>query len=292
MRLILFFVTLTHSLFAIINTPLHTTITSVNEEEITTQVVAGAQVGMYGAVVHWFDDKHSTALSWVEVKKIEENSITLQMLPIHALEQSALPSGRWIAKAGDEVILGYNYQRALLIAPNSNIYKKVTSYHKDRNWVHPDIFATTLSSNGHPTPLREDFTQTCRANNIGIVAFMFDKSIITVDCQSFKILQNKSTSIKAEDPQLPFYTRVTHIEANWFGEGSDELEEYSPYYIELIAQNNPENSWIQTYKRKREEATNSQDESWLDSLFGSTLEHVEIGTKTSDSDDIISGAQE
>jgi len=267
MRLILLFVFFTNYLFAIINAPLHTNITSVNEQEISTPTVEGAQVGMYGAIVHWFDETHATALSWVEIKKIDEDGITLTMAPILALEQSALPSGRWVPKIGDEVILGYNYQRGLLIAPNSNIYKKITHYHQDRSWVHPDIFATTLSSNGHPTPLREDFTAVCRANNIGIVSFMFDKSIITVDCHSFKILQNKSTSVKADDPQLPFYSRVTNIEANWFGEGSDELEEYSPHYIELIAENNPGNEWIHTYKTKREQATMGEDESWFDSIF-------------------------
>ncbi len=270
MRITLLIVLFTNYLFAIINSPVHTQITSVTGQEITTPMVKDVQVGMYGVIVHWFDDTHATALSWVEIKKIEADSITLAMAPILALEQSALPSGKWVPKVGDEVILGYNYQRGLLIAPNSSIYKKITHYHQDRSWVHPDIFATALSSNGHPTPLREDFTATCRANNIGIVSFMFDKSIITVDCQSFKILQNKSTSVRADDPQLPFYTRVTNIEANWFGEGSDELEEYSPHYIELLAENNPDNEWIHIYKMKREQATADKEESWFDSIFGNS----------------------
>lgn len=275
MRLTLLFFLFTNYLFAVINSPVHTKITSVSETEITTPVVDGAQVGMYGVIVHWFDDTHSTALSWVEIKKIESDTIILTMVPIRALEQSALPSGKWVPKIGDEVILGYNYHRALLIAPNSSIYRKITHYHQDRNWVHPDIFATALSSNGHPTPLREDFTSACRANNIGIVSFMFDKSIITVDCQSFKILQNKSTSVRADDPQLPFYTRVTNIEANWFGEGSDELEDYSPHYIELIAENNPDNEWINIYKMKREQATMTEEESWFDAFFKNiNLQHV------------------
>ena len=275
MRLILLFVFLTNYLFALINTPIHTQITSVHDEEVTASYVEGAQVGMYGAIVHWFDKTHSIALSWVEVKKIDGETITLSTAPILALEQSALPSGKWEPKAGDEVILGYNYQRGLLIAPNNSVYKKVTYFHKEREWIHPDVFAATLSRNGHPTPLREDFEETCRSYNIGVVAFMFDKSLITLDCQSFKVMENKSTSIKAEDPQLPFYTRVTNIEANWFGEGSDELEEYSPYYIELIAENNPENEWIHIYKMKREQATMEEDESWFGSIFKSMkLKHV------------------
>jgi hypothetical protein len=269
MRLILFITLFTSHLFALINTPMHTEVIAANEKELTIPTIEGSQVGMYGAVVRWFDDKHSTALSWVEVKSIEGEKTILSMIPIRALEQSALPSGNWTPRVGDEVVLGYNYHRALLIAPNPSIYKKITSYHTERQWVHPDIFASVISSKGHPTPLREDFSYACRANNIGVVYFMFDKSIMTLDCHSFKILQNKSTSVKSTEQQLPFYTRVPHIEANWFGEGSDELEEYDAYYIELIAENNPENSWIQTYKRTREQAVDdNKDVSWFDAWFG------------------------
>ena len=265
MRLILLFILSSLSLFAITNTLLHTKIVSINSNEITASYIEGAQVGMFGAIVHSFDATHSTALSWVEVQSIESDTMHLSTSAILALEQSALPSGTWTPEIGDEIILGYNYQRALLIAPSSSIYKKITNYHNERSWIHPDIFATNLSALGHPTPLKEDFSATCRSNNIGIVSFMFDKSIISVDCQSFKILENKSTSIVQEDAQLPFYTRVPNIIANWFGEGSDEMQAYSPYYIELLAQNNPENSWIQNYKDNT--LGKEDDSSWFGSFF-------------------------
>ncbi len=277
MRLILLFVFSSLSLFAIINTPLQTKIISINSNEITASNIEGAQVGMFGAIVHTFDEAHSTALSWVEVQSITADVIHLSTSPIFALEQSALPSGTWTPQVGDEIVLGYNYHRGLLIAPNSSIYKKITGYHQERSWVHPDIFATDLSALGHPTPLKEDFSATCRSNNIGIVSFMFDKSIISVDCQSFKILENRSISITQEEASLPFYTRVPNILANWFGEGSDEMETYSPYYIELLAQNNPENSWIQNY---RDNALGKEDDgSWFGSFFsGSTRVHDDEDT--------------
>jgi len=269
MRLFLLALFLTTHLLAVINAPMHTTVKSLNEDEetLTITTLAKTQVGMYGAVSHWFDATHSAALSWVEVIKIEGETTTLKLIPILALEQSALPSGTWTPKVGDEVIIGYNYQRSMLIAPNASIYKKITSYHKDRQWVHPDIFASVISSNGHPSPLPEDFEMMCKMNNIGTVAFMFDKSIITVDCLSFTILQNKSTSVKSKEQHVPFYSRVLNIEANWFGEGSDEIEDYDAYYVDLLAKNNPQNEWIQTYKHKRDAAM-GKNESWFSSLFG------------------------
>jgi len=269
MRYLLSLLLLSTYLFAIISEPVHSKITAINEDEqiISISPIAGAQVGMYGIIVQHFTDAHATALSWIEVTEIQAERISAKMIPIYALEQSALPTGTWTAKIGDEVILGYNYHRALLIAPNLGMYKKVTGYHKDKKWVHPDIFTTVLSSHGHPSPLQEDFQYTCRANNIGLVSFLFDKSIITVDCQSFKIVQNKSTSITIDETQLPFYTRVANIEANWFGDGSDEMTEYSPYYVSLLAESNPNNEWIQTYQKVLE--SEKEDESWFSSWFSS-----------------------
>ena len=273
MQYLLSLLLLSTYLFAIIQEPIHTTITAINEDEevISISPIQGAQVGMYGVIVQHFTNTHSTALSWVEITDIQADTISAKMIPIFALEQSALPTGTWTAEIGDEVVLGYNYHRALLIAPNPSVYKKVTTYHHNRKWIHPDIFTTVLSSHGHPSPLVEDFQYTCRANNIGLVSFVFDKSIVTVDCQSFKIVQNKTTSLTTDEIQLPFYTRVVNIEANWFGKGSDEMTEYSPYYISLLAENNPDNEWIQTYQKIQEK----EEDSWFASWFSDSEESVE-----------------
>jgi len=269
MRLFLLALLFSTTLFGLINAPIHTPVTSVDEEneEITITTIKNTQVGMYGVVSHWFNKTHSVALMWVEITKIEDDTTTLSLIPILVLEQSALPSGTWKVKVDDDVALGYNYQRALLIAPNASIYKKITKYHNDRQWVHPDIFASTLSSNGHPSPLKEDFAQVCRANNIGTIAFMFDKSIITVDCQSFIIIKNKSTTIQSKERQVPFYTRVPHIENNWFGSGSNDIENYDAYYVDLLAEHNPDNVWIQKYQHARNKASENEEDGWFDSFF-------------------------
>ena len=251
MHYLLSFIFIFSSAFALINEPIHSQIISISQdkEHIFIKPIEGAELGMYGVIVQSFDETHTTALSWVEVLSINAESIEVKSIPIKALEQSALPSGTWMPKNGDKVILGYNYHRALLISPNASTYKKVTHENRQYHWVHPDIFAAVLASNGHPTPLQEDFKNACRANNIGTVGFIFDNSIVTVDCQSFKIIKVKKTDYKISDLQLPFYTRVNNIEANWFGKGSDELLSFAPYYANLLAENNPDNDWIQTYSK-------------------------------------------
>jgi len=269
MRFIFLISLISSYLLALINAPIHTPVTGVDKEseKLTIKTLSNTQVGMYGVVSHWFDKSHSIALSWVEIKKIDGDITTLKLTPILALEQSALPNGTWEPKIGDDVVIGYNYQRALLIAPTPSIYRKITSYHRDRTWIHPDVFASHLSYNGHPSPLKEDFTSMCRQNNIGTIAFMFDKSIITVDCQTFKILKNKSTSVQSKESQVPFYSRVPNIEANWFGDGSNEIEDYDRYYINLLVEYNPKNEWIKKYKHNREAALGSDESNWFSSLF-------------------------
>ncbi|HIC43145.1 MAG TPA: hypothetical protein EYO73_02275 [Sulfurimonas sp.] len=269
MRFILLLSFFTYSLFALISEPLHSKVTSVNLEEQTLSIhfIEGARVGMYGAIVKNLGESHSIALKWIEITSIEGDSIKAKMIPILALEQSALPSGTWVAEEGDHAVIGYNYHRALLIAPNPSIYKKVTGYHTNKQWIHPDIFTTVLSSHGHPSPLVEDFFHMCRSNNIGSVSLVFDKSIISIDCQSFKIIENKAISLKTNEIQVPFYTRISNIQANWFGEGNDEIQDYHMYYVNLLAQNNPDNKWIQTYKAIKNKE--NQKGSWFDSLFSS-----------------------
>lgn len=281
MRYILSLFLFSTYLFALISEPMSSNVISVNDKDETVNInfAKGAQVGMYGVIIKSLDATHEIALKWIEITAIQGELVSAKMIPILALEQNALPTGNWVPSAGDKVVLGYNYHRALLIAPNPSVYKKVTTYHKERKWVHPDIFTTILSSHGHPSPLVEDFTFTCRANNIGTVSFVFDKSIISVDCQSFKIIQNKTISLKTDETQVPFYTRITHIEANWFGKGNDEIEDYNTYYIDLIAKNNPQNEWIQTYKAVQDKE--NKGSSWFGSWFSSN----KVTTDNTDEDD-------
>lgn len=136
--------------------------------------------------------------------------------------------------------LAFGYTRGLLIAPNDEIYHRVTRGVKHLQWVHPDIFATILSFNGHPTPLREDFSKLSIATSVGLVFLYLDEKLFTVDAKSFKILTITEAKLKQESTKLPFYTRVEEIDASWWGEGSSDLESYEPHYYELLQEANPE----------------------------------------------------
>jgi hypothetical protein len=226
-------------------------ILSVNEDEsLATIKIAKIDVGMSGFVVHKIAQNHSSILKNVVVKSFdkEKQIATLALSEYDALRQNALPNGDWHVEVGDVVVLAFGYTRGVLIAPSDDIYYRITRITratKQLQWIHPDIFATILSFNGHPTPLREDFSALSRAASVGLIFIFLDEKLYMVDSKTFVILNISDAPLKQKSVKLPFYTRVEQIEAAWWGEGSDELESYEPYYFALLKEANPDNKQLQ-----------------------------------------------
>ncbi|WP_324172205.1 plasminogen-binding N-terminal domain-containing protein [Sulfurimonas sp.] len=217
---------------------------SIDEHRnIATIKIKKIDIGMSGFISHNVDDSHSVILKNIEVISFDKESeiATLKMTPYDALRNNSLPKGKWKVKVGDTAILAFGYTRGVLIAPNDEIYYRIIRSIKNLQWVHPDIFATILSFNGHPTPLREDFTKLSIATSVGLIFFFLDEKLYTADSKSFKILNITDAPLKQSKVKLPFFSRVDKIEANWFGDGSDELETYESYYFGLLSEANPNN---------------------------------------------------
>jgi hypothetical protein len=217
---------------------------SVNDENKTATIkVAKVDVGVSGYLVHKIVENHSSILWNVTVVAYDKESkiATLKLSNFDALKNNALPKGKWKAVVGDKVELAFGYTRALLIAPSEEIYHQITKS-VNIQWIHPDIFATILSYRGHPTPLKKDFTAMSVATSVGLLFVYLDKKLYTVDIRSFKILNISEAPLVQDTVQLPFYSRVEHIEANWWGAGSDELKDYETYYYGLLTEFNNENT--------------------------------------------------
>ncbi|MBN2815369.1 MAG: plasminogen-binding N-terminal domain-containing protein [Campylobacterales bacterium] len=221
-----------------------TPIVSLDEENQTATIsIDKIDIGMSGFAFHQIAPGHTSILKNVVVTDfdVESKTATLKLIEFNALRNNSLPSGKWKLAVGDTVELAFGYTRALLVAPSEEIYYRITKSVKVQ-WVHPDLFATVLSFRGHPTPLKEDFEAMSIASSSGLLFIYLDKKVYTVDMLSMKILSISDAPLTQDSVKLPFYSRVEEIDANWFGEGSDELEEYEPHYYELLAQNNTKNS--------------------------------------------------
>jgi len=215
-------------------------ILSVNEAQNRVTIkLKHIDIGVSGFIVHKIAPNHTSILKNVSVIGFdkERHIATLKMSDFNALNNNSLPLGKWKVTKGDEVQLAFAYSRAVLIAPSEEIYHRITKSIRVQ-WVHSDIFATVLSYRGHPTPLKADFEALSVASSVGLLFIYLDKKVYTVDIKSFNILNISEAPLVQDSVQLPFYSRVEEIEANWFGEGNDELEDYESYYYELLSHYN------------------------------------------------------
>jgi len=210
-------------------------LTLESEKNLATIKIDKIDVGMSGFIVHEIAPQHTSILKNAVVVAYDSQSkiATLKMSDYTGLRNNALPSGKWRVAVGDTAVFAFAYSRALLIAPNEEIYHEVTKGVKTQ-WIHPDIFATILSFNGHPTPIKEDFEAMSEASSIGLIFIYLEQKLFMLDAKSFKILTINDAPLVQESVVLPFYTRVETIDAAWWGEGSSKLSSYEPHYYELL----------------------------------------------------------
>ena len=260
-RIILFFI-LTFSLFAgVVKNPI---LSVDNVNDIVTIKVERIDIGVSGFLVHRLSQRTSSILKSLEVIHYNELTkiATLKMKKFDSLAQNSLPTGNWDVEVGDIAILAYGYTRALLIAPNEEIYYRVTKATSALHWLHPDIFTTILSFNGHPTPLKSDFIEVSNATSVGLIFFYINQKLFTVDAQSMKIINITDAALNQTKVQLPFYSRITEIDAAWWGDGSSELEAYEPYYCKLLIENNPKNKEAQKICSMQSDIVEEGGSSW------------------------------
>lgn len=242
---ILLLLTLTLTLVAgVIKTPI---LSIDSSNSLATIYAENIDVGVSGFIAHRLSNNNTTILKDVEVIKFDKatKTATLKMSDFVQFKHDALPSANWKVRVGDMAVLAFGYNRALLIAPTEEIYHRVTKATKQVVWLHPDVFATVLSLSGHPTPLKEDFLKMSEDTSVGLVFFFLNQKLLTVDIKTLKVINIIDAPLKQDGAKLPFYSRVDEIEANWWGDGSDQLESYEPYYLELLMQNNPNNAQLQ-----------------------------------------------
>ncbi len=250
-KIILFLIISINLIAGVIKSPLLT----YNEESLTATIkVKSVDVGMSGFVVHNIAPNHNAILKNVLVISFDKETqiATLKVSDYDGLRNNALPTGKWKVKVGDSVVLAFGYTRALLVAPSEEIYYRISKSVKIQ-WLHPDIFATILSFEGHPTPLKEDFDVMSSASSIGLIFIYLEGRVYTIDSKSFSILSISDAPLAQDNVVLPFYTRIQNIDEAWWGEGSNPLEEYAPHYYKLLVQHNKKNKKLYEIIEKSDE---------------------------------------
>ena len=250
-KIVLFLILVLHLSANVIISP----ILSIDEKKDEATIkIKKADIGMSGFITHNIAKNHNSILKNIVVSAYDKESeiATLKMSSYDGLRNNALPSGKWKIQVGDNAILAFGYSRALLIAPSEEIYHLISKSVKIQ-WLHPDIFATILSFRGHPTPLKSDFYAMSVASSIGLVFIYLHQNVYTIDAKSFAILSISDAPLVQEKVMLPFYSRVEHIDENWWGEGSEPMTEYEMNYYELLVKANPKNNNLYNIIKKQDE---------------------------------------
>jgi hypothetical protein len=192
-------------------------------------------IGTTGIVMHNINEKHQTIMARVEVISQKETTL-VKFSPFSDLEQDALPTLQSSISLGDTVQLGWLHDRILVIAPTQSSYQLLQKGQKDKTFINSDLLALHLSKEGHPSPLKSDIQDFCKNYDIGVIQFVIGNTIYKVDAYSFKVLESIKATFPEQEAQVPFFSHVKEIDANWWGEGSDPISNYINYYTELLGE--------------------------------------------------------
>ncbi len=210
--------------------------TKVLETSDTQVVIADSPeivIGASGVIKHSFDAKTTTIIARGDVVQKDGTKAVLKLAKFEMLSQGAFPEAGVKPIVGDEVIMNYLYDRALIVVPNANVFRDITKEYSDITWIHPDLVAAYLSKLYRPNPDQTIFRQACYQNTASLIFFGIKDQGYFVDCHNFNTIKTVKISNSGET-QLPFYARVKDIETSWFSWSSSKISDYDSYYKTLI----------------------------------------------------------
>lgn len=190
-------------------------------------------VGSSGIVMRSFGNGLKSIIARVVVDSKDGARARVHFEVYSQLKQKSLPVPNYMPANGDEIVLNYLYDRALIIAPNVEVYEQVLKAFPNISFVHPDLVGAQLSIDYKPNPGQEDFRNACATNIAGVIFIALENEAMFVDCGSFKPLK-KFKSGQIAEYHLPFYTRVRDINTIFWKIDGEHINNYDKYYRFLL----------------------------------------------------------
>jgi hypothetical protein len=168
--------------------------------------------GMSGIVIHNYGNSLEAITSYLTQTSSDGSAKIISKDIIH---HDKLPTIKTTVSAGDKVIGGYLYNNVLLLAPDANTYARITSSHH-KKWIHPDLFALFLSTEGDDYPTKENLAAFAKTYQVGLIYIVRNGSAVLLDPVSGQIVSQKTMSNLPKQGQYPFYMRFDEIQTGWF----------------------------------------------------------------------------
>jgi len=209
-KIVLFLLALSLANAEFYPTKTNTTITAINGNSVTLAKALNKK-GMNGVVIHKFDERLQAIVGYI-AQSNGNSAITIKGT---AITHTSLPSVKNNYRVGDSVIGGYMYDNILLLAPNEKIYADITR-NSNKNWIHPDIFATFLSKNSQGFPNRENLEIFAKEYQVGLIYIIKKDFAILYDPITHSIVGKREFNDNVVDVKSPFYMRLKSIKSGLF----------------------------------------------------------------------------
>ncbi len=187
------------------------TIASVGKKSVTLSTPLPVE-GMSGIVMHNYGSGLEAATAYA-IQRAGKN-ITIKKEQI--VNHDKLPAIKTAIESGDKVIGGYLYDNVLLLAPDANTYAKITSRYQ-KHWIHPDLYAVFLSSEGKDLPTKENLAEFAKEYEVGLIYIVKKNKAVLLDPVSGAHVAEKNISATPSKGKFPFFMRLDGIESGWFG---------------------------------------------------------------------------
>jgi hypothetical protein len=198
---------------------IQTSIKSVQGKTLTLETNFPVD-GMSGVVVHHYGKEVNAITSY-----ITSSNDKVSLINTDILHHDKLPTIKTAVAANDKVIGGYLYDTVLLLAPDADTYAKIISQDK-KKWIHPDLFALYLSTEGEEKPTRENLAQFAQKYHVGLIYIVQKNSAILLDPISGKIVGKKVMTDTPAKGQFPFYIRFKKEDSGWWFGKSNQGDYY------------------------------------------------------------------
>lgn len=212
-----------------------TKVLDVTNTQISIADSSDIVIGASAVIKHTFDEKATSIIARADVVQKDGSRAILKVSKFEMIAQGSFPDTGIKPTVGDDVIVNYLYDRALIIVPNQDVFKDVTKQYSDITWIHPDLVAAYLTKLYRPNPDKKLFQQACYQNASSLIFFGVQSKGYFMDCNNFNVLKIIDIRTGGET-QKPFYARINNIESSWFSWDSKEMKDYHSYYQTLLFQ--------------------------------------------------------
>jgi len=191
----------------------HTYIESVKGDKVTLHTPF-ANKGMSGMVIHKFGDSLFANLGYLMPTKEKKHFIFSAQT---SLEHPTLPTIKTAPSVKDKVIGGYLYHNVLLLAPNTEVYKNLTSRY-NKTWINPDLFALFLAKIDEAIPTKENLKTFAKQQQVGLIYIVKkDKAILFDPISGERVATQPLRNTIKEPAQYPFFTYFDFTNESFFG---------------------------------------------------------------------------